>query len=360
MSIGRVRPTITSLPAYRPGKAAEQAEQEHNIDNAIKLASNENPFPPHPAVVEAITNAAATVNRYPDHLALSLRAKIGAWVGVDAEAVTVGTGSVGLLRQLAMVYIDPGDEAVYPWISFEAYPIAVTTMGGVSVQVPLDGSQFDLNAVGAAVTDRTKMIFLATPNNPTGTAVTTTEIGDLVREIPDDVIVVVDEAYREFVDPSYGDPVQDLLPHHPNVVVLRTFSKAYGLAGLRSGYMVAHPDVIVDVDKTLLPFTNNQAAQAAAIAAIDVADAYQPRVQEIRQERGRMVAALAEMGVEVPDAQANFVWIPLGDATDDIYLNVEKQGVVTRPFSGVGMRVTIGTTDENDRFLKAFAAAVNA
>ncbi|MGF1595971.1 MAG: histidinol-phosphate transaminase [Acidimicrobiales bacterium] len=353
MSIGRVRPAVTSLPAYRPGKAAVQAEQEHGISDAIKLASNENPYPPAPSVVAAIAAAAGGVNRYPDHLAVELRHRIAGWLGVTAEQVTAGCGSVGLLRQICMAYVDPGDEVVYPWLSFEAYPISVTTMGGVPVTVPLVDHAFDLDAVADAVTERTKLVLLATPNNPTGTAVTTSAVAELVTRIPDDVVVVVDEAYREFADPALGDPVADLLPAHPNVVVFRTFSKAFGLAGLRAGYAVAHPDLIVDIDKLLLPFTNNWLAQVAAMAAIDAVDEIQPLLDGLVAERGRIVAALGDAGWKLPDAQANFVFLPLGDRADDIYLALEKRGVVTRPFSGQGIRVTIGTPAENDRFLHA-------
>ncbi|MGI9614798.1 MAG: histidinol-phosphate transaminase [Acidimicrobiales bacterium] len=355
MPIGRVRPTVDSLPAYRPGKAAEQAEEEHGISDAIKLASNENPYGPTESVLSAVVSAAADINRYPDHLAVELRERLAAWLGVPADQVTVGCGSVGLLRQLCMAYVDPGDEVVYPWLSFEAYPISVTTMGGVPVTVPLVDHAFDLDAVAAAVTDRTKLVLLATPNNPTGTAVSTADVGQLVDAISNDVVVLVDEAYREFADPALGDPVADLLPNHPNVVIFRTLSKAYGLAGLRSGYAVAHPDVIVSLDKLLLPFTNNLLAQAAAIAAISSADEIQPRIDALLAERARVVDALTAGGWTFPDPQANFVYLPTGDRTTDVHLALEKQGIVTRPFPGDGLRITIGSPDENDRFLAALA-----
>lgn len=355
MPIGRVRPTVDSLPAYRPGKAAEQAEEEHGISDAIKLASNENPYGPTETVLSAVVSAAAEVNRYPDHLAVELRNRLATWIGVSADQVTVGCGSVGLLRQLCMAYVDPGDEVVYPWLSFEAYPISATTMGGVPVTVPLVDHAFDLDAVASAVTDRTKLVLLATPNNPTGTAVSTAAIGQLVKAISDDVVVLIDEAYREFADPALGDPVADLLPTHPNVVVFRTLSKAYGLAGLRSGYAVAHPDVIVTLDKLLLPFTNNLLAQAAAIAAISSADEIQPRIDALLTERARVGETLTAAGWTFPAPQANFVYLPTGDRTADLHLALEKQGVVTRPFPGDGLRITIGSPEENDRFLAALA-----
>jgi histidinol-phosphate aminotransferase len=360
MSIGRLRPAVAGLPAYRPGKAAVQAEQEHGITNAIKLASNENPYSPVPAVVDAVRAAAAGINRYPDHLAVALRDAVAEWVGVDREQVTAGCGSVGLLRQLCMAYLDPGDEAVYPWISFEAYPISVATMGGVPVTTALVDHAFDLEAVAEAVTERTKLVLLATPNNPTGTAVSSAAIAKLLRRIPDDVVVMIDEAYREFADPALGDPVFELLPHHPNAVVFRTFSKAYGLAGLRCGYAIAHPEVIVDLDKLLLPFANNALAQAAALAAIGASDEIRPRIRFLIDERRRVVRTLQAAGWKLPDAQANFVYLSLGDRTDAIYLALERSGVVTRPFPGQGIRVTIGTPEENDRFLAALAGTVQS
>ncbi|MEL6983618.1 MAG: aminotransferase class I/II-fold pyridoxal phosphate-dependent enzyme, partial [Actinomycetota bacterium] len=220
-----VRPAIAGLAAYRPGKGAAQAEQEHGITEAIKLASNENPFPPIPAVVQAVEAAAAGVNRYPDHRATELRARLADWVGVTPEQVAVGCGSVGLLQQLCLTFVDPGDEVVYPWLSFEAYPVCVKMMSGVPVNPPLVEHAFDMDAVAEAVNERTKMVLLATPNNPTGTAISTDQVATLLDRIPDDVIVLVDEAYREFNDPALGDPVADLIPQHQNLVVTRTFSK---------------------------------------------------------------------------------------------------------------------------------------
>ena len=236
ISVGRVRGAVASLAAYRPGKGAGQAEAEHGISDAIKLASNENPYETAPTVAAAIAAAASGVNRYSDHRALELRGRLASWLEVESDRIAVGCGSVGLLQQLCLTYVDPGDHVVYPWLSFEAYPITVKMLGGVPVEIPLVDHCFDMDAVAGAVTNRTKLVLLATPNNPTGTAVTTGEIETLLDRIGDDVVVLVDEAYREFADRGFGDPVADLLPRHRNVIVTRTFSKAYGLAGLRSGY----------------------------------------------------------------------------------------------------------------------------
>ena len=355
MSVGRVRPAVAAMASYRPGKSAAQAEDEHGITDAIKLASNENPYPPVPSIVAAIAAAAGDVNRYGDHRATDLRAAIAGWLDVDVDRVAAGCGSVGLLQQLLLAYVDPGDEVVYPWPSFEAYPIDVQLTGGVEVTVPLVDHTFDLEAVAAAVTDRTKLVLLANPNNPTGTAVHVDQLRRLVEQVPDDVLVVVDEAYREFVTADLGDPITDLQPGHPNVVVLRTFSKAFGLAALRTGYAVADPEVVVELDKVLIAFAVNHLAQVASLAAIAARDEVQAVVDRITAERDRVVASLRADGWDLPDAHANFVYLPLGSRTDVVFPEMEKRGVVVRPFPGVGMRVTIGTPAQNDRFLATLA-----
>ena len=355
MSVGRVRPAVAAMASYRPGKSAAQAEDEHGITDAIKLASNENPYPPVPAVVEAVAAAAGDVNRYGDLRATDLRAAIAGWWDVDVDRVAAGCGSVGLLQQLLLAYVDPGDEVVYPWPSFEAYPIDVQLTGGVEVTVPLVDHTFDLEAVAAAVTDRTKLVLLANPNNPTGTAVHVDQLRRLVEQVPGDVLVVVDEAYREFVTADLGDPITDLQPGHPNVVVLRTFSKAFGLAALRTGYAVADPEVVVELDKVLIAFAVNHLAQVASLAAIAARDEVQAVVDRITAERDRVVASLRADGWDLPDAHANFVYLPLGSRTDVVFPEMEKRGVVVRPFPGVGMRVTIGTPAQNDRFLATLA-----
>ncbi len=342
------------MPSYKPGKDASQAEAEHGITNAIKLASNETPWPPVDSVLAAVADAAAGCNRYADHRATALRAKIATWVGVDPSNVTVGCGSVGLLQQLALTYVDPGDQVVYPWRSFEVYPVYSQLVNAESVTPALRDHTADVEAIAAAVGPRTKLILLANPNNPTGTAVPVSDIGSLLDSVPTDVIVVVDEAYREFMDPALGDPVS-LLATHQNLVVLRTFSKAQGLAGFRVGYALGHPDVIASIDKTLFPFAVNAVAQAAAVAAIDAAGEIAGRVALIVAERVRVVAELRSLGFVVPDPQANFVYLPLAGRTEAVYVVLEKLGVVTRPFAGEGLRITIGTVEQNDRFLRAIA-----
>ena len=351
-TIGRPRSVVADLPAYRPGKGAKQAEAEHGITDAIKLASNENPAAPHDAIVAAITAAARSANRYADHRATAVREALAAKLGVGADEVTVGNGTVGLLQQLALSYVDPGDEVVYPWRSFEVYPVYTQLAGGTAVTVPLAVDLgYDIDGLVAAVTERTKLVFLATPNNPTGTATTTKELRSLLERVPGDVIVCIDEAYREFLDPGFGDPVTELLPAFPNAVVTRTMSKAHGLAGVRVGYAVGHPDVIATIDKTLVPFAVNALAQAAALAALEHEDDIARAVDGILAERARVEVELAAAGWTFPNHQANFVWLATAERTDEVTLELERRGVVVRPFSGEGIRVTIGTPEENDRFL---------
>ena len=355
-SVGRPRPAIDLMPAYRPGKGAAQAEVEHGITNAIKLASNENPLPPIRSIVDAVAAAATGANRYADHRATAVRERLSTWLGVDVASITVGAGSVGLLQQLFLTYVDPGDEVVYPWRSFEVYPVYTQLMAGTAITTPLNAAHaFDLDAVAAAISPRTNLVLLATPNNPTGTALSTKEMATLIEGISTDTIVVIDEAYREFLDPSLGDPVRDLVPRYPNVVVTRTFSKAQGLAGIRAGYAIGDPEVITAIDKTLFTFAVSAVAQVAAIAAIDAADEIAQRVSDILGERARVIEALTAEGWQLPDAQANFVYLPIGDRTDEVYGGLERRGVVTRPFPNEGIRVTISTPEENDRFLRTLA-----
>ena len=355
--IGRVRPAVSGLASYRPGKAASQVEDEHGIEGAIKLASNENPWSPVAPVADAISAAVAGVNRYADNNATEVREAIGAWLGVATDRVTVGCGSSGLLQQLFMTYVDPGDEVVFPWPSFEIYPVFSTLFDATQVRVPLVDFAFDLEAVAAAVTDRTKLIVLATPNNPTGTSIAMADVATLLRSIPDDVIVVIDEAYREFSDATFGDPVNELQPDHPNLVVTRTFSKAFGLAGLRSGYGVADPEIIEQLDKVRLAFSVNNLAQVGMLAAIEHEAAAMENVATLLAERDRCVAALTDAGVDFVPTQANFVFIPTAERTTSLAVAMEKKGVVTRPFADFGLRITVGSPEENDRWLAAFLEA---
>lgn len=345
----RPRDTIASIPAYvacrpptpRPGQ------------QVFKLSSNENPYPPLPGVVEAAHEAVARMNRYPDMGNTALYDALAERLGVPPEQLAAGTGSVAVLYHLLQAFCDPGDEVIYAWRSFEAYPIAVSAAGAQSVQVPLDSAgRHDLDAMAAAVSDRTKVVIVCTPNNPTGPSVTDTELRAFVEKVRDDVLIVVDEAYREFV--REDDPVDGLTlaSAHANVAVMRTFAKAYGLAGFRVGYLMAHVDVAAAVRACALPFGVSSVAQAAAVASLDAEAALLERVQAIVAERDRVVAALNDQGWTLPEPQGNFVWLPLGERTSEFVRAAAAAGISVRPFAGEGVRITIGETAGNDVFLQ--------
>ena len=344
----RPRETIASIPAYVAGKppAARPGQR------VFKLSSNENAYPPLPGVVEAATEAVARMNRYPDMGNTELYAALAGRLDVPAGRLAAGTGSVAVLYHLLQAFCDPGDEVVYAWRSFEAYPIAVSATGAVSVQVPVDAEgRHDLEAMLAAVTERTRVVVVCTPNNPTGPAVTDTDLRAFVERVPPGVLVVVDEAYREFV--RHDDPVDGLAlaAEHANVVVMRTFAKAYGLAGLRVGYLVGHEEVAAAVRACALPFGVSSVAQATAVASLAAEDALLERVAAIVAERDRVAAGLAEQGWSLPDPQGNFVWLPLGERTADFVAAAERAGITVRPFAGEGVRVSIGEPEANDVFL---------
>jgi histidinol-phosphate aminotransferase len=351
------RSALSALPAYRPGKAAEVAMQEHDLSSAVKLASNENPYDPLPSVRAALAEASTGMNRYPDHRATAVGARTAELLGLDVGQVGVGCGSVGLLQQLVLTYAGPGDEVVYGWRSFEAYPIFTRVAGATAVEVPLRRHTVDLEAIGRAVTERTRLVLVTSPNNPTGTVVDGRDLARLLDLVPPSCLVVLDEAYHEYLTGSHAPEALALLAAHPNLAVLRTFSKAYGLAALRIGLLLAHPAVVAAVDTTLVPFAVNGLAQVAALASLTDAAAAElgRRVQATIAERHRVARELSALGLAVPDPQANFVWLPAGTAAVDLTLALERQGVVTRPFPDEGVRVTVGAPDENDRFLTALS-----
>ncbi len=344
-----LRPMLGALPAYVPGRS---------VPGATKLASNETPYPPLPHVLQRIAAAAGAANRYPDNFATELTAALAAKLGVEAEQVRVGCGSVSLCTQLVQAVADADDEVIYAWRSFEAYPIIAAVSGASSIQVPLRQHVHDLDAMAERVTGKTRLIFVCNPNNPTGTTNGRDALVRFLRSVPSDVVVALDEAYREFVtDPDVPDGLS-LLAEFPNVVVLRTFSKAYGLAGLRVGYAIAaDPAIAAALRQTQVPFAVTSVAQAAALASLEgpAEEQLRQRVAEVVTERVRVRDALLGHGYEVSPTQANFVWLPLGDATTEWAAGVEARGVIVRGFAGAGVRVTVGTPEENDQFLAAAA-----
>jgi histidinol-phosphate aminotransferase len=353
----RVRPAIAAIPAYVPGKSAESVANEHRLARAIKLASNEVPYPPTETVRAAIAEAATNAHRYPDDNSSALRAALAARHGLREEQVLVAGGSVTMVGQFILATCDAGDEVLYSWPSFEAYPILTMHAGAAARTAALRDETYDLDAMADLVGDRTRCIFVCSPNNPTSTAVRREAVERLLARVPSDCLVVVDEAYREFVtDPDCVDGVA-LLRDHENVVALRTFSKAYSLAGLRVGYAFGQPDVIAALRKVRPPFPVSGVAQAAALAALDDAEEIERRVAEVVAERGRVSAALRAAGYAVPDSQANFVWLPVLEGAAALGAYCEARGVVLRTFAGVGVRATIGTPEENTRMLEVLEAA---
>ncbi|ARF56442.1 histidinol-phosphate transaminase [Streptomyces gilvosporeus] len=345
----KLRAALDGIPTYKPGRPAAA-----DGPVAYKLSSNENPYPPLPGVLESAVTAAGSFNRYPDMACTGLMAELAERFSVPLSHLATGTGSVGVAQQLVQSTAGPGDEVIYAWRSFEAYPIVTQVSGATPVQVPLtSGEVHDLDAMLAAVTDRTRLIFVCNPNNPTGTVVRRAELEAFLDRVPDDVLVVLDEAYREFIrDEQVPDGI-DLYRERPNVCVLRTFSKAYGLAGLRVGFAVAHEPVAAALRKTAVPFGVSQLAQEAAVASLRSEAALLERVDALVAERARVVEGLTGQGWTVAETQANFVWLRLGDRTVDFAAACERAGVVVRPFPGEGVRVTIGESAAMDLFLEA-------
>ena len=348
----RIRPAIAALPAYQQGK---QAGPE-----AFKLSSNENPFEPLPSVVAALASG-APINRYPDATAAALRARLAEKYSVASDEVHIGAGSVSILQQLVLAAAGHGDEVVFAWRSFEAYPWLPITAGATAVPVPLtaDGRR-DLDAMADAVTDRTRAILLCTPNNPTGPIITSAGFAAFIAKVPADCLVLLDEAYAEFVtDEGAVDGLGErVFERHPNVVVLRTFSKAYGLAGLRVGYAIGHKRVLDAARSTGIPLSVTAAAENAALASLDAEAELLARVAEITERRDGLAKALRDQGWPVPAAQGNFVWLPTGARTAEVAAAFEAAELIVRPFAGDGVRISVGEHESVEKVLRVAASVV--
>ncbi|MFI6779072.1 histidinol-phosphate transaminase [Nocardia sp. NPDC050412] len=342
-----IRPDLDSIPAYVPGR---------NHPGAVKLASNETTFGPLPSAAKAIAEAAELANRYPDNQVTELRAALADFLGVSSANVAVGCGSVALCQELVQITCDaPTDEVLFAWRSFEAYPIVTQVGNATSVQVPLTPEHVhDLDAMVAAVTERTKLIFVCNPNNPTGTAVGEAELVRFLDAVPRHVLIVLDEAYFEYMrlTPEQRPNGVELGRNRPNVVVLRTFSKAYGLAGLRAGYAVSDPAVITALMKVHIPFSVNRVVQAAAIASLEARHELLDRTDGLVVERDRIRDALLAAGYEVPPSESNFLWLPLGERSAEYGEVSAEAGVLLRPYGTDGVRVTAGEPHENEQFLR--------
>lgn len=341
------RKVVDHLPVYVQGKS---------VANAVKLSSNENPYPPLESVLNVTRERLESFQLYPDMGAVAVRERIAQHFGVRTEEVAVGAGSVEVAQQLIHASAGEGDEVVFAWRSFEAYPILVQIAGATPVMVPLDADErHDLDAMAAAITERTRLIFVCNPNNPTGATVSGEELEQFMQRVPHDVLVVVDEAYVHFNnDPASANGL-DFFRRYDNVAVLHTFSKAYGLAGLRIGYAIAPERVATNLRRVAVPFGVTDLAQNAAIASLDAEAELQVRVDTIVAERARVLEALRARGWKAIDSFANFVWMRTGERTPEIDAALREQGVVGRAYGSEGLRVTIGTPEMNDRFLEAVA-----
>jgi histidinol-phosphate aminotransferase len=318
---------------------------------SFRLASNESPFGPLPSVLKVIAETADSINRYPDNGAAELTEAIARRHGIPASHVAVGCGSVGVTQQLLAAAAGPAAEVIYAWRSFEAYPPLTELTGATSVRVPLRDERHDLAAMAAAITARTRLIFVCNPNNPTGTVVPASELTEFLSRVPEDCLVALDEAYAEYVRGANMADGLALYRDRPNVAVLRTFSKAYGLAGLRVGFLVAQEPVAAAVRQTMLAFCVNALAQTAAVASLAAEAELFERVHTVIAERERVRDELLQYGWRVPPTDANFIWLRLGDQTSDFADACGRSGISVRAFANEGARVSIGDREANDAFL---------
>jgi histidinol-phosphate aminotransferase len=350
---------LSRIPHYEPGTSLDDARAQAETADAVKLASNESPIPPHPAVVDAIAKAAADVNRYPDPEARALRREIAKRHDTDPARIAVSNGSCEILLAAALALCEPGDEILYAWPSFSIYPHLPALSGAREITVPLaEGYVHDLDAMLEEVTAATQLLIVCNPNNPTGTHIPADRIAAFVESVPDRTTIILDEAYVDYQTNDDPDATQDLLARHPNLVLLRTFSKCHGLAGLRAGYALCSPQFRGAVDAVRQPFSVNSLAQAAAAEAIRHQDDVAERVERNLVERILVEEELHRMGFTTADSQTNFAWINLGDLDEaEVVESLAKSGVAVRAGSALGgpghIRVTYGTRPENQRFLEA-------
>jgi histidinol-phosphate aminotransferase len=350
---------LARIPHYEPGTSLDDAKARAETPDAIKLASNESPFPPHPAVIDAIARAAADINRYPDPEARALRRAIADHHETEPGRIAVSNGSCEILLAAALALCESGDEILFAWPSFSIYPYLAPLCGAREIRVELtDDYVHDLDAMLEEVTAATQLLIVCNPNNPTGTHIPAARIADFVESVPDRTTIILDEAYVEYQTDDDPDTTLDQLGKHPNVVLLRTFSKVHGLAGLRVGYALCSPQFRAAVDAVRQPFSVNALAQAAATEAIRHQDDVADRVERNVMERVLVEDQLREMGFETAESQANFSWIDLGDLDEaEVVESLAKAGVAVRPGTPLGgpghLRVTYGTHAENERFLAA-------
>lgn len=356
------RAALDGLVPYEPGKPEEEVQRELGLDRVVKLASNEGPWGPFPAALDALERSAPSLNRYPDGGAFHLRNAIAERHDVDAANVITGAGADAIIGHVSVATLDPGDEIVTGWPSFVSYVVDALKLGAVPVRVPLAANQYDLDALLDAITPRTKLVYVATPNNPTGTMTARAQLDSYFERVPDHVLTVLDQAYFEYVErPDYPDAVAEYLRAGHRVLVLRTFSKIYGLAGIRVGYGVGPADVIGAIAKTRRPFDVSTQAQVAALASMGEEGELAERRRLTREGREHLEAVLREHGLEpAGPAVANFLFVEVGAEAPRLFDALLHQGAIVRPLAGFGapeaLRITVGTPDENAFFAEALAS----
>lgn len=364
-STGRLaaRSSVLEIRPYVPGKPIDEVRRELGVTDVIKLASNENPLGPSPKAIEAICEAASLSHLYPDGSCYSLRSVLADMLGVPSESIVFGCGSDETIRFIAETFVEPGDEVIYGAITFSQYEFVTRIAGGTCVQVPMNGMHFDLDAMSQAITQRTRLVFIANPNNPTGLIVSKAELDRFIDSLPDHVAVVLDEAYYEYVQSDlYPDSIERYVKKGRNVIVLRTLSKLYGLAGLRVGYLVARPELIALIERVRPPFNISSIAQAAAIAALADTDHVRRSRECNETEKQFLYDRLDALQVEYLPSEANFLLMNVGQPSRQFFQQLLQMGVIVRSADIFGLdewiRVTVGTHDQNERFLAALAACL--
>jgi histidinol-phosphate aminotransferase len=358
----RIRPDVAAISPYVPGRTIDEVASEIGMTpgDIVKLASNESPDGPFPGVVEAAVAALSESNRYPDDDLRELKAALAAYLDIPGDHLWFGNGSVGLITHIALATGGPGTSAVYAWPSFVMYRIASRWAMTEAIEVPLDDRQVhDLDAMSAAIRDDTTIVYLCNPNNPTGTIVSSDAMTAFLDSVPESTLIVIDEAYHDFVtDESYGTAILQAV-RRPNVLVLRTFSKIFALAAHRVGYAVGHPDTISELRKAQPPFTVAQVAQVAAAASLQKRGELERRARANAAARHQLLGVLAERSLQHTRSEANFVYFALEVPADDAADRFSKLGVIVRPMGGGWLRVTIGTEHENRRFVEALDQVLN-
>ena len=360
-----IRPALAGLVPYEPGKPTEEVQRELGLERVVKLASNEGPYGPFPAAQEAIGRASLELNRYPDGGAYRLRQALAAKHGVRFEQVTVCAGADAVIGFAVLATLDPGDEAITGWPSFPSYVLDPLKVGAVPVRIPLRDERFDLEAILDAVTERTKLVFIAAPNNPTGTTTTRDELDAYFARVPPHVLTIIDQAYFEYIeDPAYPDAIEEYAKAGHRVLALRTFSKIYGLAGLRVGYGIGPEEVVTAIGKVRRAFDVTSVGQEAALASLDDAAEVERRRDANRKARALLEDALRSHGLEpAGPAVANFVFVRVGDA-ESLSDALLRKGVIVRPLGPFGapdaLRITAGTPDEIAFLSEALSAIAPA